>query len=352
MTGTSMDGIDISLVKTNGIDLVRLNENYFYKYSNETKDFLLSILNKDITYNLKRKKFLDKIITIEHYKALKNLQILKNCDLIGFHGQTIYHNPKEKISVQLGDANKLAQMLGKNVVFDFRTNDIKHGGEGAPIAPIFHKFIIKSLKLNLPTCIINIGGVANLTYWDNEKLIGFDTGPGNGLMDNFIKTISNYYFDKNGYIASKGTPNKKIVKKFMDHNFFKKTPPKSLDKNSFFNLYTSLIKKNLSISDTMATLADFTVESIAHSLSFLPLQVKNILITGGGYNNKYLMGRLKKKLNVNFINESDIGIEFDYLEAELIAYLSARSVYNLPITFPSTTGVSKILSGGKIYRKL
>lgn len=352
MTGTSMDGIDISLVKTNGIDLIRLNQNFFYKYNNETQDFLLSILNEDITFNLKRKKYLDDIVTQEHYQALKNLNILKRSDLVGFHGQTIYHNPSEKVSIQLGDASKLSQLLKKDIIFDFRSMDIKNGGQGAPLAPIYHKFIIESLNLKLPTCILNIGGVANLTFWDGKTLIGFDTGPGNGLMDHFMKTISNKYFDKNGFIASKGIPNKKIVKEFINHNFFKKLPPKSLDRNSFMNLFNSLLEKKMSDSDIMATLAEFTIESIAISLHFLPKKIENILITGGGYKNNYIMERLIKRLNVNFINESEIDIKFDFLEAELIAFLSARSLYNLPFTFPTTTGNSKISSGGKLYRYL
>ena len=352
MTGTSMDGIDISLVKTNGQDLIRLNENYFYRYSNETKDFLLSILDEDINVNLKRKKYLDEIITEEHYQALKNLDIVNKSDLIGLHGQTIYHNPNIQTSIQLGDPKKLAKMLNKDIVFDFRSKDIQLGGQGAPLAPIYHQFIIDSLNLELPSCILNIGGVANLTFWDGKTLIGFDTGPGNALMDNYIKITSNKYFDKDGIIASKGTPNKKMINQFVNNIFFKKKPPKSLDRNSFIDLYNELLSKNLSAPDTMATLAEFTIESIVIALNFLPKKIKNILITGGGYRNNYLMKNLKDRLNVTIINENEINIKFDYIESELIAFLSARSLYNLPFTFPTTTGASKISSGGKIYSYL
>ena len=349
MTGTSMDGIDISLVKTNGIDLKRLNENYFYNYSNKTKDFLLKILNEDISVNLKRKDFLDEIVTEEHYLALKKFDIIKKSDLIGFHGQTIYHNPNCKISIQLGNPQKLASMLNKDIVFDFRSRDIEMGGQGAPLAPIYHKFIIKSLNLKLPACILNIGGVANLTYWDNNTLIGFDTGPGNALMDNYIKEVSNKYFDENGNIASKGIPNKKIVKKFMNHLFFKKPPPKSLDRNSFITFYNELLNKKNSLPDTMATLAELTIESIIMAFNYLPKKTKTILITGGGYKNSYLMKCLKERLDIKFLNEDELGIQFDYVESELIAFLSARSLYKLPFTFPSTTGTSGASSGGKIY---
>jgi anhydro-N-acetylmuramic acid kinase len=352
MTGTSMDGIDISLVQTNGLDLRRLNKNYFYKYNNKTKSFLMNILNEDISFNLKRKQHLDEFITNEHYLALKDLDIIETCDLVGFHGQTIHHDPENKISIQLGNPKRLAKMLNKDVVFDFRSNDLKLGGQGAPLAPIYHEFIIKKFNLKLPSCILNIGGVSNLTYWDGNRLLGFDTGPGNALMDDYISIISNKRFDKNGVLASKGIPDKKIIKRFLHHNFFKKPPPKSLDKHSFIDFYNELLKKKYSNADIMATLAEFTVESIVSSLLFLPQTVNSILITGGGYRNIHLMKRLNDRLKLKFLNEEQLGIDFDYIESELIAYLSARSIYNLPITFPSTTGVSQPSSGGKLYNYL
>lgn len=352
MTGTSMDGIDVSLVQTNGLELKRLNKNYFYEYNIDTKKQLMDILKKDIVCNLKRKQYLDEFVTNEHYLALKDLDIVESSDLIGFHGQTIYHDPKNKISIQLGDPKLLAKMLKKNVISDFRLNDLASGGQGAPLAPIYHKFIIEKLKLELPFCVLNIGGVSNLTYWDGDKLIGFDTGPGNALMDDYMLTVFNKSFDKNGSLASKGIPIKKEIKKILQHDFFKKAPPKSLDRLSFIAAYKELIKKNYSVYDTMATLTEFTVESVAASLELLPKKVNNILITGGGYRNINLMNRMKNRLKIKIFNETQLGINFDYIEAELIAYLSARSIYKLPFTFPSTTGVAHPSSGGKLYSYL
>ena len=164
MTGTSMDGIDISLVQTNGIELRRLNKNYFYKYSEKTKRTLLSFLKEDLNVKLKRKKYFDDFVTNEHFLALKDLDILENCELIGFHGQTIYHNPKKKVSIQLGSPQKLAKLLNKNVIFNYREDDIALGGQGAPIAPIYHQFIIESLDIELPCCFLNICCLSNLTY--------------------------------------------------------------------------------------------------------------------------------------------------------------------------------------------
>lgn len=351
MTGTSMDGIDISLVQTNGLNLKRLNKNYFYKYSTKTKNFLLDVLKEDHNFSFKRRKFLDDFITNEHYLALKNLNILNSCDLIGFHGQTIYHDPSNKTSIQLGNPGMLAKLLNKNVIFNYRENDIRSGGQGAPIAPIYHKHIIDTLGIELPCCILNIGGISNITYWDGKSLIGFDTGPGNALMDDYISTVLNINYDKDGIFASRGNPIKEEIIKFLKFDFFKRPPPKSLDRNTFLDFYNELVNKDYSFKDIMATLAELTVETIAISLEFLPKKVKNIVITGGGYRNTYLMKRISNKLKVEILIEKEININFDYIEAELIAFLSARSIYNLPLTFPSTTGVLKASSGGILYKK-
>ena len=352
MTGTSADGIDISLVRTNGLDLERLNKNYFYEYSLNTKNEINDILKCDIYFNLERKKYLDEFVTREHYCALKNLDIVKTCDLIGFHGQTIYHNPDNNISIQLGDPKSLAKLLKKNVVFDFRSNDLKFGGQGAPLAPVYHKFIIEMHDLPLPSCILNIGGVSNITYWDGNNLIGFDTGPGNALMNDYMLNKFNENFDKNGKIASKGTPIKSELEKFLKHDFFKTKPPKSLDRNEFSFQYTELIKKKISVNDIMATLAEFTIESIVKSLEILPKNIDNMIVTGGGYKNTYLMRRLKERLKLKILNEKELGIDFDFIEAELIAYLSARCIYKIPYTFPSTTGVLKPTLGGELHKYL
>ena len=262
MSGTSMDGIDISLVKTNGKKIIRLNKNYFFEYNKKTKDFLLKILEEDLKSKLAKKLILDNIITNLHYKALIKLDILKDCDLIAFHGQTIYHNPNFKSSIQLGNPQKLANLLKKDVVSDFRVKDITLGGEGAPLAPIYHKIIIEELNLSLPSSILNIGGVSNLSFWDGTVLIGFDIGPGNALMNDFMKKKFNKYFDENGDEAKKGNPNREILAKFLQNDFFYKRPPKSLDRNTFKKLDLYLLEKNLSPNDNMATLNEFTVESI------------------------------------------------------------------------------------------
>jgi anhydro-N-acetylmuramic acid kinase len=352
MSGTSIDGIDISYVQTNGQKLKRLNSNVFYEYSSKSKNFLENILNTNFSLNLKRKKILDDFITKEHYQALNDLDILKSCELIGFHGQTLYHDPIKRTSVQLGNPQLLSKLLKKNVVFDFRSNDIKMGGQGAPLAPIYHKQIIEEAGLELPSCIINIGGVANITFWDGESLLGFDTGPGNALMDDLMKNTSKNYFDDKGYLASKGLPDNQLVNRFLNQSYFHTNPPKSLDRNFFRTTYNEVKNLNLSVQDKMSTLSALTVESIVLAIEQFPKKIKNVLITGGGKNNDHLMKNLQEKLMLKFITERDLNINFDFIEAELIAFLSARSVYNLPFTFPSTTGVSIPSSGGKLYKYL
>ena len=351
MSGTSIDGIDISFVHTNGLNLKRLNKNYFYEYNVKTKEKLTNFLKEDLNLNLKRKKFLDEFVTNEHYQALKDLDIVKACDLIGFHGQTLYHDPKNKVSIQLGNPRKLSQMLNKDVVFDFRSKDLSLGGQGAPLAPIYHRFIFEKHDIELPCCFLNIGGVSNLTFWDGNTLIGFDTGPGNALMDDFMREKFGQNFDQYGNFASRGSPIKKEVKRFLQHDFFNKPPPKSLDRETFTRNYEELIKKSYSDIDIMSTLLEFSLEAIVSSLEFLPKKINSILITGGGYRNTYLMKRLSNKLKIKILTEKELNINFDYIEAELIAYLSARSIYNLPLTFPSTTGVLKATSGGMVYKK-
>ena len=349
MTGTSMDGIDISMVKTDGNELVKSKKNFFYKYENGIRDFLLNLYTKNIKEIYNEKLIIDEIITLEHFNALKQSSFLGKAEIIGFHGQTIYHNPKKGVSLQLGNPNILSKLTKKKVIFNFRDSDIKNNGQGAPLAPIYHKFIVTDLNLKLPTCIINIGGISNLTYVDENKLIGFDTGPGNNLIDNFVRSNFNLYYDNNGMIASKGISNDKFVKNFMNDNYFKLNYPKSLDNNYFKKYLKTIDKLDISLADKLSTLLECTIQSIVKAILELPKDPKNIMIVGGGYKNKRLVNRLKSCLKKDFLLEEDLNFSSDFIESELIAFLSARIMNSLPTTFPSTTGVKKPTIGGKIY---
>lgn len=349
MTGTSADGIDISLVRTNGYKLKNLKINYFYKFDDDTRNKILNIMNEKLIIKLRNKQYFDDLITKEHLKALKNLDIGSNIDLIGFHGQTIHHDPKKKISIQCGNPKLLSDLLKKNVIFNFRQNDLVHGGEGAPIAPIYHKYLLKKLSIPLPSCFINIGGITNLTYYDNFQLIGFDAGPGNCLIDDYMNLKTNLRYDKDGGFGFQGSPSIKIINYLLQHPFFKKKPPKSLDRNFLKIAFNKVLKEKISIYDMVSTLSHFTVECIKLSLDFLPLYPKSIIISGGGSNNKYLTHLLISELKTTILTDKDLNVDTDFIEAELVAFLSARTYYNLPITFKSTTGVNKDISGGEIY---
>ena len=350
MSGTSMDGIDISLVRTNGKQLIRKDKNYFYKYSNQTRKYFIEILKDPIHAINTKKTELDELVTIEHYKALKNSKFISQADLIGFHGQTIYHNFQKKMSVQLGNPILLAKLTKKEIASDFRKYDIKNNGQGAPLAPIYHQYLVKQMKVKLPTALVNIGGVSNITYIDKNHLIGFDAGPGNGLMDNYMQTFRDKFFDRDGLLASKGKINLDFANNFLKDAFFKKDFPKSLDRNEFNCHYKKLLKINLSDYDAMATLLECTLQSILIGLDLLPKKPNTLLVTGGGYKNKYLVERLKKNVKALLIPQDRINFSFDFVESELIAYLTGRIIHKLPSTYPSTTGVDRPTVSGQIYK--
>ena len=277
-------------------------------------------------------------------KTLQEISFQPN--LIGFHGQTILHIPERKISIQLGDSNFLANKTNIKVVSDFRSNDLFHGGQGAPLAPIYHMAMLKSMNIKLPSCIINIGGVSNLTYFDGANLIGFDTGPGNGLMDWYMYKKTNLPFDEKGYVSKKGSTNYDIVDKIIKNDFFKKQPPKSIDRFYFKQHLIDLKLFDLSTEDAMSTIAEITIVSILHALKFCPKKINLIIIIGGGQYNEYLLEELQKRTLIKIKNGNSLGIPGDLIEAELIAYLAARHMNSLPITFPQTTGVPEALLGG------
>ena len=356
MSGTSMDAINVSFVQSDGVFLKRYDINAIVDYNYKTK-----ILLKEAMMNsnnlLKDFSFQNKLIyciTKDHFKAAKKVICKTKIkpDLIGFHGQTIYHNAKRKISIQLGDSQLLSNLLNINVISNFRDNDINNGGEGAPLAPIYHQYLIKELKLPLPSCFLNIGGVSNITFWDGKRLIGFDTGPGNGLMDIYMQKQFGYDYDKSGKLASQGSVNIKILEYFLNLSYFKKKYPKSIDRKEFQHILEMIYNENLKPCDAMATLAECTFLSILLSIKSLPIIPKNLIIMGGGVHNLYILKKLKKIKNINVFTAKEKNIPGDFIEAELIAFLAARSFFNLPITFPNTTGVKKPLYGGVHFLKI
>jgi len=345
MSGTSGDGVDASVVRSDGKKKCKVILNKYFEYDKKTySDFheLRNHINnpKDL-YNLQDKiTLLEKNITLFHAKVVNNF-VKENIDFVGFHGQTIYHNSTEKVSKQLGDGKLLSKLTKKKVIYNFRENDLKNGGEGAPLAPIFHKLLVNQKKINLPVTILNIGGIANATsIKDQKKMFSSDIGPGNCLIDQWIRTNSKKSYDNQGKIANSGSINKIILNQSLD-NFYNNdiSKKKSYDIKDFDLSFV----RGLPLEDGAATLTEFTAQIISNKILD-----KNVYICGGGRKNKFLIKRLEKILKSKIKLIDNLGIDGDFVESQAFAYLAIRSYLKEPISFPETTGCSKECTGGEI----
>jgi anhydro-N-acetylmuramic acid kinase len=363
MSGTSMDGIDASIIKSNGEDKYEVIFDQYFEYDKEIYVELANIRNKinsskDLEINSIALTEIEKKITLFHASACKKIieDHSSNIDLIGFHGQTIFHNANEKISKQLGDANLLSGLLKKKIVYNFRKNDILNGGQGAPLAPIFHNLLIKKKKISLPACILNIGGISNITIISSEKLSelkSYDIGPGNCLLDEWIRKNSKERYDKDGELAHAGKTNEIILNQAIDNfNNIKKTNKLSFDVKDFDLSFV----RGLSLKDGLSTLSDFTATIIYQAIiSSINLDINkklNILICGGGRKNISLINRIKDKLpaNIKLSLIDDYKINGDFVESQAFAYLAIRSYLNKIISFPKTTNVKIPCSGGVLIK--
>ena len=360
MSGTSGDGVDASIICSNGDSNYEVIKDQYFEYETDIYKKIHSFKSKiknieDLQKFKKDLNDLENKITLFHAKIGKEVIKNKKVDIIGFHGQTIYHNPQKSISKQLGNGRLLSQLLQTNVVYNFRQNDLKNGGEGAPLTPIFHKLIASKLKFDSPTCILNIGGISNITIIENNETFKFlskDIGPGNCLIDNWIRNNSKKKYDLNGDLASIGTINEIILEQGQE--LFSNRPNSnfSLDTNDFDVSFA----RGLSLEDGAATLTNFTSNIISSSINEILKNEKKkkikILVCGGGRKNKTLIQSLKINLNKNLIVQDidDYSINGDFIESQAFAYLAIRSILGLPISFPSTTGCKKPTTGGEIIK--
>ncbi len=363
MSGTSGDGIDASIISSDGIDQYSEIINEYFKYDEKIYVNLHNLRKKivkfdDLKINEKEINNLEKEITLFHAKIVNKIleKTDKKIDFLGFHGQTIYHNSQEKISKQIGNASLLSQLTKRTVIYKFRQNDINNGGEGAPLTPIFHRLIVKKKKIDLPVCILNIGGIANVTAineYDDNSFFSRDLGPGNCLIDEWLRDNTKNRFDQNGDIANRGKINELILNQALDNfdNIF--------NQNSFsFDTkdFNCSFVRGLNIEDGAATLTDLTGKIIVERLlSFLSGKRKeswNILVCGGGRKNQTLIKRIKDTIPNSFEIKSidDFEIDGDFVESQAFAYLAIRSFLNLPISFPSTTGCIEPVTGGEIIK--
>lgn len=345
MSGTSLDGIDAALIETDGERHIARLGFLTVPYDDALRAKIRAVLNitKD---KLAATRDLEREITVAQANVVKALLAqlsLKPADinLIGFHGQTIAHDPAQKWTCQLGDGALLAQLTGIPVVNDFRTADVLAGGQGAPLVPVYHQAI--AAGRSAPLAFLNIGGVANVTYVGAE-VIAFDTGPGNALIDDWMLQKTGQKHDENGATAARGKVDETVLRELLNHKFFCEKPPKSLDRNDL----VSSAWKDLSVEDGAATLAAYTAGAVENALFFLPEKPKEWIVAGGGRLNATIMKMLRERLGVPVISIDDIGLNGDAIEAEAFAYMAVRSYRGLPISFPKTTGVPQPMVGGKL----
>ena len=359
MSGTSMDGIDASIIKSNGEDKYEVVFDQYFQYEDKMYEELVDFRNKinsseDLVINSIILADIERKITLFHASVCKKIirDNLVNIDLIGFHGQTIFHNANERISRQLGDANLLSGLLKKKVVYNFRKNDLSNGGQGAPLAPIFHQLLVNQHQIKLPVCIVNIGGIANITIVsskDFNDLKSCDVGPGNCLLDEWVRKNSKEKFDKNGELAKSGKTDKIILNNAIDSfDSIKDNKKLSFDIKDFDLNFV----RGLSLKDGLSTLTDFTAtiiyQSIINSIDLKKDSELNILICGGGRKNLSLISSIKNKLpfNIKLSLIDDYKIKGDFVESQAFAYLAIRSYLKKTISFPQTTNVKNSCTGG------
>jgi anhydro-N-acetylmuramic acid kinase len=367
MSGTSMDGVDVSLIRSNGIDEFTNILDEYHQYDTDLHQRLIDLRNvilnfDDLEKYSPRIDEIEREITLFHGKIIQQISFKfdDKIDLIGFHGQTIYHNPKTKITKQLGDGKLLSQLIKKRVIFDFRQEDIANNGQGAPLTPIFHNLLSKNInkqnQIQFPIGFINIGGISNITKVLSangkieDNIEAFDSGPGNCLIDEWIRVNSKKKFDNEGLIAQAGKIDQLTLNHAID-NFEIQSYDKSLDIKNFDTSFA----RGLSLENGCATITNFTAflitKGIEHSTKDKSKNIK-YLICGGGRKNNFLIKCIKDYLS----NQKNISLDLidnykydgDYIESQAFGYLAIRSFLNLPISFPKTTGCDKPTVGGKM----
>ncbi|WP_375461626.1 anhydro-N-acetylmuramic acid kinase [uncultured Enterovirga sp.] len=366
MSGTSMDGVDAALVETDGhgikvvaspnghVEIVGGTHAIDYSES-ETKLLVRAKeeARQSVTERGQRPGCLteaEAFVTRIHAEAVEALlarEGLRPEDIaaVGFHGQTVLHRPEDRLTVQIGDGSALAKRLGIPVVYDFRAADVAAGGQGAPLVPVFHRALAESSGYGLPLAVLNIGGVANVTLiGPGDELLGFDTGPGNALLNDLLVERRGERLDRDGATAARGVADEDLVGWMLSHPYFATSPPKSLDRDAFSHRMVA----TLGVEDAAATLAAFTVGAIRLALRWAPEPPRRWIVGGGGAKNPYLMAGLRAALQTEVVSADEIGWSTDFLEAQAFAYLAARRLRGLPITFPGTTGVAQAMTGGAL----
>jgi len=342
MSGTSLDGIDVAMIETDGDERVIPGPALTIAYKDTFRERLRSVLG-----GIGPVREVEDKLTRLHAEAVEQF-IARHpgmrIDIIGLHGHTILHRPAERRTWQLGDGALLARLLSRDVVADFRSADVAAGGQGAPLAPLFHVAIAAALPK--PLAVLNIGGVANVTWiGEGMKILGFDTGPGNALIDDWVRHHTGAVADIDGRVAGAGRASAAHVARFLAAPFFECPPPKSLDRDDF----REIVPNCLSFEDGAATLTEMTAAAAAAAIRHFPSPARKWLICGGGRRNPVLMEALDRRIGGVVFPVEAVGWDGDALEAQAFAYLAVRSVRGLPLSLPSTTGVSRPMLGGRLF---
>jgi len=358
MSGTSLDGVDIALIETDGHRVTAFGPSGYRPYSPGERSLLRHALSdaRSLASRNDRPGVLGQAewaVTVAHAEAVaaftaQHRIAREDVDIVGFHGQTVLHRPDQRMTVQIGDAQALARAIHIPVMHDFRAADVAAGGQGAPFVPVYHRALAQTLGREGPVVVVNIGGVSNITYIDGEEaLIACDTGPGNALLDDYVFRATGQAFDNDGRLASQGDPDTAWVERALQHPFFAARPPKSLDRNAF----AGLALPELSLSDGAATLTALTVEAIACVTRHLPKLPQSWIIAGGGARNPAMIRMMRQRLAPARVEIADaLGWAGDAIEAQAFAFLAARSLQGLPLSYPETTGVARPMTGGVMAR--
>lgn len=355
MSGTSMDGVDVALIETDGEHIDTLGPSSVYDYSSDEQTRLRQVVADagSLTDRQSRPAKLaeaEKRITQIHCEAveafLQDHDIRRETvDIVGFHGQTVLHRPEDALTVQLGDGALMAESLGIDVAYDFRAADMEAGGQGAPLVPVYHQALAGLVDLPLPAVIINLGGVANVSFiGEDGSLLAFDTGPGNAMIDDWVYKYSGKRRDENGILAANGRTDPRRLETLLGDPYFLRRPPKSLDRNAF----PLSVLEGLSLADGAATLTAFTVASLICGLAHLPAAPQVFVLSGGGTRNATLVANIRKLVPGRVEIAEDVGWNADAIEAQAFAFMAVRAIKGLPITYPGTTGVTAPTPGGVV----
>lgn len=355
MSGTSLDGIDAALIRTDGHKIKEFGPSLTIPLDHLLKKAIRQAMSGEGDI-----PDLENEITLKHADAVEALLKLadmkpKDVHVIGFHGQTIMHRPKEGITWQLGNGALLAEKSRISVVCDLRRRDIAAGGEGAPLVPLYHAALVQEFEL--PIAVLNIGGIANVTWIGTSEnirrhnlveydIIAFDTGMGNALLNDWVHQAYGVDYDDKGAIAAAGAVHHDIVEQYLRHPYFKKHPPKSLDRGDF-KLDPVM---HLSPEDGAATLSEFTIEAVVRAVEHFPIAPREWLVCGGGMHNEHIMAQLTARLSSPVRGVDAVGWNGDALEAQAFGFLAVRSLKRLPVSLPTTTGVSRMITGGAFYQ--